>query len=162
VEYVLSHEDHDRDGILTFLFQLSYCRPGSYYPVEALTKVQRRLLDKFMSFGLIYRRSETSSRFYPTNVAINLIFGASGIRAADQENVPRELRLLDPNQLTVIVETNYQVGRAPSAGDATSRRLPSHSGPPCPVRRWSPTRSRPSTTRCCRSSSTCAAAFPTW
>lgn len=74
-------------------------------------------MNKFTSFGLIYRRSETSSRFYPTAVAVNLIFGASaaahrrlhGTGLGGGTTVPKELRLVDPNQLAVIVETNYQV-----------------------------------------------------
>jgi transcription initiation factor TFIIH subunit 4 len=77
VEYVISHEEASRDDILTFLFQLSYCRVGQSYPVGALTPAQQTLLQKFTSFGLIFQREENLSRFYPTAVAVNLIFGAT-------------------------------------------------------------------------------------
>lgn len=77
VEYVISHEEASRDDILTFLFQLSYCRIGHSYPVAALTPAQETLLQKFASFGLIFKGEINSSRFYPTAVAVNLIFGAT-------------------------------------------------------------------------------------
>jgi len=77
VEYVISHEEASRDDILTFLFQLSYCRVGQSYPVGALTPAQQTLLQKFTSFGLIFQYEKYSSRFYPTAVAVNLIFGAT-------------------------------------------------------------------------------------
>uniref|UniRef100_A0A7S2AJ54 General transcription factor IIH subunit 4 n=1 Tax=Octactis speculum TaxID=3111310 RepID=A0A7S2AJ54_9STRA len=84
--------DGNQLEILSFLCQLSYCRVGQDYPVKALSKAQQALLDEFVGFGLIYRRSavsrpskgskpsKPSSRFYPTSVACNLLMGPSGIR----------------------------------------------------------------------------------
>jgi len=40
--------------ILAFLFELSFCRVGEGYAVSALTETQRRLLEDFQSFGMIY------------------------------------------------------------------------------------------------------------
>ena len=135
VEYCIAHESAARDEILTFLFQLSYCRVGQSYPLAALTPAQRTLAGKFSDLGLVYA---TGPRFYPTAVAVNLIFGtayhhggghgpgggqqpqqqqqqAAGAASAgagagqghDRGAAP--VRLVDPNQLAVIVETNYQV-----------------------------------------------------
>lgn len=105
---MIGREKDARDEILTFLFQLSYCRVGRGYPVAALTDTQRQLLARFCSFGLIFQRDPASPVFYPTNVAVNLIFGASTQRA-EGSSVPQELRLVDPNHLSIIVQTNYQV-----------------------------------------------------
>ncbi|TFJ87035.1 hypothetical protein NSK_001369 [Nannochloropsis salina CCMP1776] len=119
VAYVIAHEAASRDEILTFLFQLSYCAVGRPYPVRALSPTQQALLEKFISFGLIYQDDRHSRHFYPTAVAVNLIFGGTvqeerlrrghgHIRAEGREN-RKELRLVDPSQLAVIVETNYQL-----------------------------------------------------
>ena len=138
MEYCIAHEADARDEILTFLFQLSYCRVGLAYPAAALTPAQRTLLGKFADLGLIYA---TGPRFYPTAVAVNLIFGTAlhhppqqqqqqqqqraagggggggargpGARAGGGAQGQGQIRLVDPNQLAVIVETNYQVRRRP-------------------------------------------------
>ena len=86
VEYVISHEEASRDDILTFLFQLSYCRVGHSYPQGALTPAQQTLLQKFASFGLIFQGRENASRFYPTAVAVNLIFGATMQQQQQQQH----------------------------------------------------------------------------
>jgi len=117
VEYILRHEEKARDDILTFLFQLSYCHVGEGYSIRALTDTQQKLLAKFSSFGLILL-DKPSGVFYPTDVAVNLIFGAlptttgsaNAAKGDVRQEIPRELRLLDPKQLSIIVETNYQVG----------------------------------------------------
>ena len=106
--------------ILTFLFQLSYCHVGEGYSIRVLTDTQQKLLTKFSSFGLILL-DRASGVFYPTDVAVNLIFGALSTTPTTTarglagevrpQEVPRELRLLDPKQLSIIVETNYQVSR---------------------------------------------------
>jgi len=77
VAYVIAHEAASRDEILTFLFQLSYCAVGRPYPVRALSPTQQALLEKFISFGLIYQDDRHSRHFYPTAVAVNLIFGGT-------------------------------------------------------------------------------------
>lgn len=135
VEHCIAHESAARDEILTFLFQLSYCRVGQAYPLAALTPAQRTLAAKFSDLGLVYA---TGPRFYPTAVAVNLIFGtayhggghgpgqgqgqqqqqqgvasragAAGGQGGQGQGAAAPVRLVDPNQLAVIVETNYQVG----------------------------------------------------
>lgn len=107
LEYIQTHEGHEirRSDILNFLFQLSYCRAGEAYPVDALTDVQKQLLNDFSNFGLIYRPKK-GPLFYPTSIAINLIFGASTLRTPF---MPSMVNLTDPEQIAVIVETNFQV-----------------------------------------------------
>ncbi|EKU21420.1 transcription initiation factor TFIIH subunit 4, partial [Nannochloropsis gaditana CCMP526] len=92
---------------------------GRPYPVRALSPTQQALLEKFISFGLIYQDDRHSRHFYPTAVAVNLIFGGTvqeerlrrghgHVGPEGRENT-KELRLVDPSQLAVIVETNYQL-----------------------------------------------------
>ncbi|CAN0159778.1 unnamed protein product, partial [Hapterophycus canaliculatus] len=66
-----------RDDLLAFLFQLSYCKVGDAYPLGALTQTQRDLAQDFVELGLLFKRKAKSTRFYPTSIAVNLIFGSS-------------------------------------------------------------------------------------
>lgn len=59
---------------LSLLFMLSYCRIGCSYALDALTKTQRQWVFEFSHFGIVFIPSLKSSRFYPTDVAVNLIF----------------------------------------------------------------------------------------
>lgn len=50
---------------------------GDAYPLEALTPTQRELAQDFVELGLLFKRKAKSKRFYPTSIAVNLIFGSS-------------------------------------------------------------------------------------
>ena len=50
---------------------------GDAYPLGALTQTQRDLAQDFVDLGLLFKRKAKSTRFYPTSIAINLIFGSS-------------------------------------------------------------------------------------
>lgn len=50
---------------------------GDAYRLEALTQTQRDLAQDFVDLGLLFKRKAKSTRFYPTSIAINLIFGSS-------------------------------------------------------------------------------------
>lgn len=50
---------------------------GDAYPLEALTQTQRELAQDFVELGLLFKRKAKSKRFYPTSIAVNLIFGSS-------------------------------------------------------------------------------------
>lgn len=65
-------QTHEEE-ILSLLFTLSFCRLGQSYPVAALSKVQRQVIDKLWLVGVIYLRNLKSSRFYPTRTIINLL-----------------------------------------------------------------------------------------
>ena len=67
--------------ILVFLFELSFCRAGEGCSVSALTDTQRRLLEDFASFGLVYvpdgggdagGGSDSALLFYPTSLSVIL------------------------------------------------------------------------------------------
>lgn len=50
---------------------------GDAYPLGALTQTQRDLAQDFVELGLLFKRKAKSTRFYPTSIAVNLIFGSS-------------------------------------------------------------------------------------
>jgi len=61
---------------LSLLFMLSYCEVGKSYPTDALTAVQKILVQELASVGIILLRDDTEYKrvFFPTKVSINLIF----------------------------------------------------------------------------------------
>jgi transcription initiation factor TFIIH subunit 4 len=52
---------------------LSFCRVGNSYPVSQLTPIQIQLMMEFNHLGIIYRASPQATRFYPTQIAVNII-----------------------------------------------------------------------------------------
>ncbi|KAG5176605.1 transcription factor Tfb2-domain-containing protein [Tribonema minus] len=82
------------------------------YPLLALTPAQAQLARDFIDLGLLYQRKPSSQRFYTTEIAVNLVFGAAAaehpsravIQAADAS---AQLDLAP--RMTIIVETNFQV-----------------------------------------------------
>ena len=54
------------------------------------------MLQHFREYGLVYMRSKKSSRFYPTNLVVNLSAGAGLSSSAFSEGY-------------LIVETNYRI-----------------------------------------------------
>ncbi|CAM9837137.1 unnamed protein product, partial [Ectocarpus sp. 8 AP-2014] len=110
-----------RDELLAFLFQLSYCKVGDAYPLGALTQTQRDLAQDFVELGLLFKRKAKSTRFYPTSIAVNLIFGSSpsgdagGAGGGGAQRKPQPAGGLgggkreDDTSIHIIVETNFQV-----------------------------------------------------
>ena len=56
---------------------------GDAYPLGALTQTQRNLAQDFVELGLLFKRKAKSTRFYPTSIAVNLIFGSSPADGGD-------------------------------------------------------------------------------
>ena len=115
LEYLNRMSTHDE--ALSLLFMLSYCTLGEGYPIDALTKLQQQLIFEFSHFGIIYIHSVKSSRFYPCNVAINLIFHTEKLFVT-QETVVQARALtigtvrsvnLSTVDLKIIVQTNCDV-----------------------------------------------------
>lgn len=101
----------DRVDILSFLFTLAYTSFGQGYPVTALTKAQKQLMFVLSEVGILYLRDKKAPYFFPTNEAINLVFGfthaprpslTSGIDQAIMSHAPQQ-------PLQIIVETNLQI-----------------------------------------------------
>jgi transcription initiation factor TFIIH subunit 4 len=108
-----------QEDALALLFTLSYCTAGKGYPIDALSKTQQQLVFEFSQVGIVFMPSITSPHFFPSRVAINMIFGAADISTAV---APSNMAIssfpaatgssgdASPSQaLQIIVETNNQV-----------------------------------------------------
>jgi len=63
--------------VLSLLFRLSFCRPGTICSSSSLNETQKALLADFDLFGLVYREIDDSNRFYATSLGMNVVFGQS-------------------------------------------------------------------------------------
>lgn len=73
---------------LSLLFMLSFCIFGQGYLLSSLTKVQRQLVFEFSQLGLIYMRDpRTAVYFYPTKIAISMIFGKQAVGSHNLNNI---------------------------------------------------------------------------
>jgi transcription initiation factor TFIIH subunit 4 len=54
------------------LAKLSFLRVGHSYSLDALSERQRATMSNLREFGLVYQRSASSRRYFPTQVAVNL------------------------------------------------------------------------------------------
>ncbi len=68
----LAARNMNRREVLVFLFRLSFLNCGSDYDTLSLTDSQRALIADLSHFGLIYQTKKSSSRYYPTRLALNL------------------------------------------------------------------------------------------
>ena len=64
----------DPGQVLSLLFQIAYCEVGKPYPFAALTDTQRQLVNDFAHLGIVFRKTISSSQFYPSHIAVNMIF----------------------------------------------------------------------------------------
>lgn len=62
----------DPTEVLSFLFTLGSLELGIPYSTHSLTPTQNQMLTDLVSFGLIYRRTPTSTHFYPTRLSTTL------------------------------------------------------------------------------------------
>lgn len=111
MKYSQSPED-----VLSLLFTLSYCTFGKGYPMEALSRPQQQLIFEFSQVGIVYMPAITSPLFYPSRVAISMIFGTSeALRttnsgAGTTTDTHVQQRIGGGHlPLQIIVETNNQV-----------------------------------------------------
>ena len=88
---------------------MSYCEVGKGYAFKELTETQRLLACEFASLGIVYRDSKRSTHFFPSHVAVNMIFRNSDAQAELQQKEQRQKQQQRVGRLEVIVETNFQV-----------------------------------------------------
>ncbi|KAL1311280.1 hypothetical protein AAFC00_001466 [Neodothiora populina] len=74
IEYLRLAETLQMDSVdvLSFLFTLGSLELGVSYSTDNLTPTQHHMLDDLADFGIIYRRTPQSSRYYPTRLATTL------------------------------------------------------------------------------------------
>lgn len=106
----LKRAERFQEEVMLFLFTLSYCEVGTGYSTANLTRIQQQLVMEFSHLGVIYLQGGGSKTFYPTALAVNILFG-QGPQATDGRAAltsgPRPVAVMD--QLRVIVQTNFQV-----------------------------------------------------
>ena len=97
----------DSVDVLSFLFMLGSLELGQDYSKATLTPTQLHMLDDLSDFGIVYQRSSTSTRFYPTRLATTLTSDSGALRsvAAGFDNA---LRTVDGKGF-IVIETNYRV-----------------------------------------------------
>jgi transcription initiation factor TFIIH subunit 4 len=117
---------------------LSFCRVGNSYPISQLTPIQVQLMMEFNHLGIIYRASPQAARFYPSQIAVNIIVGNGTAThklqaftslspelneqqppppppphpldpSASSSSTPRQAPSANLSGLELIVETNFQV-----------------------------------------------------
>jgi transcription initiation factor TFIIH subunit 4 len=68
--------------VLSFLFMLGSLELGQDYSTASLTATQSQMLDDLSDFGIVYRHSNDTSRFYPTRLATTLTSDAGALLAS--------------------------------------------------------------------------------
>ena len=86
-------------ALLEFFFSLGYCHSGDQYSSTKLNAHQMVCMQKLHSLGFLFWY-ERDQGFYPCNLIIDMVFGASK---------RKDLNAKQSGRLQVIVETNFKV-----------------------------------------------------
>jgi transcription initiation factor TFIIH subunit 4 len=107
----------DPVDVLSFLFTLGSLELGISYSTSNLSPTQLRLLEDLADFGLVYRRSPDSTRYYPTRLATTLtsdapalpnntmVASASAAKSASADPLAASAN----DRGYIILETNYRL-----------------------------------------------------
>jgi transcription initiation factor TFIIH subunit 4 len=68
--------------VLSFLFMLGSLELGQDYSTASLTPTQSQMLEDLSDFGIVFRHSNDTSRFYPTRLATTLTSDAGALLAS--------------------------------------------------------------------------------
>jgi Transcription factor tfb2 len=109
----------DPVDVLNFIFILGSLELGKSYLVSSLSDTQVSMLDDLKDIGLVYRRSDTSGRFYPTRLATTLTSDSAALKtpsmavdqALDTSDGGEQSAVAAPStdQGSVIIETNFKI-----------------------------------------------------
>lgn len=99
----------DQVEVLSFLFTLGSLELGQDYSTENLTATQLHMLDDLTDFGVVYRSSPTSTRFYPTRLATTLTSDTTALANAASPISNSLHGSSDVNKGYIIIETNYRL-----------------------------------------------------
>ncbi|KAI9715177.1 MAG: hypothetical protein M1812_006156 [Candelaria pacifica] len=97
----------DAVEVLSFLFMLGSLELGQDYSTLTLTSTQVQMLDDLSDYGIVYRRSQSSTRFYPTRLATTLTSDAGALRSVSA-GFDSALRSGDGKGF-IVIETNYRI-----------------------------------------------------
>ncbi|TKA81397.1 hypothetical protein B0A55_02064 [Friedmanniomyces simplex] len=99
--------------VLSFLFTLGSLELGISYSTSNLTPTQLQLLDDLSDFGIIYRRSSDSTRYYPTRLATTLTSDAPALPnnslTSSTTTDPSSTSSSESEKGYIILETNYRL-----------------------------------------------------
>lgn len=123
LEYLNLTQELNMDpvDVLNFIFILGSLELGKAYAVSSLSDTQLSMLPDLRDYGLVYQRSESSSRFFPTRLATTLTSESTGLKTPsmalnqtlegsggkDLEHVVAEAGESQLGQ--IILETNFKL-----------------------------------------------------
>ena len=120
-EYLKNHApQNDRGDVVALILSLAYTTVGRSYAIAELSDPQQRALEVLFALGLIFRRKETSSRFYPTSIGAGVAFGSA--------------EKADTGGVSILVQTNFQVVAYTDATQASSQLVLSTLGLFCEIK----------------------------
>ncbi|KAI6890898.1 hypothetical protein D0867_07643 [Hortaea werneckii] len=108
----------DPVDVLSFLFTLGSLELGISYSTSNLTPTQQQMLEDLSDFGLVYRRSSSEERYYPTRLATTLTSDAPALpnNSLTATTTTTTTSSSDPNPNPhqnekgyIILETNYRL-----------------------------------------------------
>ncbi|OJD39850.1 tfiih and nucleotide excision repair factor 3 complexes subunit [Diplodia corticola] len=99
----------DNVDVLSFLFMLGSLDLGQDYSTDSLTATQLQMLDDLNDFGIVYRASSRSSRFYPTRLATTLTSDAAALNNTDSFSSALNSTSTAGTKGYIIIETNYRL-----------------------------------------------------
>lgn len=122
LEYLNLTQDLNMDpvDVLNFIFILGSLELGKAYSVSSLSETQLSMLPDLRDYGLVYQRSEGSSRFYPTRLATTLTSESTGLKTpsmvlnqavqdANQKSAEHASDLSESQLGQIILETNFKL-----------------------------------------------------
>lgn len=101
----------DPVDVLSFLFTLGSLELGISYSSSNLTPTQLRMLEDLADFGLVYRRTQDASRYYPTRLATTLTSDAAALPTSTALATTASANPADTatSKGYIILETNYRL-----------------------------------------------------
>jgi transcription initiation factor TFIIH subunit 4 len=94
--------------VISLLFKLAYCQYGKWYTDRDMTGPQKHLLTEFAELGIVFR--EKGGSFFPTNMAISMLYESSATAASSQGRQQRKADLQEGDtELQLVTETTFQV-----------------------------------------------------
>lgn len=98
----------DPVDVLNFIFILGSLELGKSYTVLSLSATQVSMLADLKDYGLVYQRSDKSSRFYPTRLATTLTSDSAALKSPSAA-VDQALETNTQQQGSIIIETNFKL-----------------------------------------------------
>lgn len=97
--------------VLSFLFMLGSLELGQDYSTANLSPTQLYMLEDLSAFGIVYRSSKNSPRFYPTRLATTLTSEDMGALSQGSEPITNALQSSSATggKGYIIIETNYRL-----------------------------------------------------